>query len=402
VHECKGLAGVFLSSSSSSSSPYPCTHCFGPSSWLPAHALLHSSCQGQHAAFLLCSFREILGHLTLQPTSAYRSNAALGNTPQINQRLEMDPNNINFYSEFYCPKLPKLSIASMSHEDWVIAVQRAHSLLPQMHLGNPNPMAPNEQRGSQKKGTGGAEAVKPPPGGEVEYQPGKAPAPADADSQGGGGVPVGQPALYIRPAISRPFGPPSAAPVPTTMHQPMYPHATASTACIDTAASSAIAATGRPGFYPSPYAALPSAPPADAVLDNRPSSPEHPPHVAPGNGAFPSAPPARAAYPSSAPHVPHEHGCGPSALYASQHLQQWSNPYFAKGRNGNGGAPRPGTFPNVGAFAQSTSPVPGAGCSTGAEGYGQAADGLYPPQAGTFAYPAVPPPRLYPPPGPGL
>ena len=367
----------------------------------------------QSRSHALCSFAEALGHLTLQPTTAnHGPGNAIGRYPEPFAPVpDIDPKNTNYFSDFYCPGIPTISTHSQTHDEWTKAVNQNHALLRQVQPGNPEPLP------RQKPGTCG-EAVKPPmrrmqmsSSGSPGVQP-----PLDAFEAGfsatthftSGAVP-----LYERPVFMRPYCPPVATGAPQTggasalpwqrqrppgsFGQPGSPGSTASTATI-----------ARPGFYPSPYAALPSAPPGEGRVSS------------PGGGARPQQdswqqhsrpPPLAGAYPQTTPPVHHDQYAGaqqrPSApgdatMSAAHHAGH--EQHHAPAHNGQawaGQAPAHGSHEHMAGAYSAARPAPhtphlypgqaAAGSGAQAGRYPSA----YPTQGGTR--PDRPGPRLYPP-----
>lgn len=368
----------------------------------------------------VCSFAECLGHLgQLQPTmGAQQALPYLAGAGAVNALPDIDPSATNYFTDFYCPLVPKLPSEPPSHARWVAEVHANHALLKEVHPADPALLR------NQKANTGGEIATSKPvraDGADDEAPPPvPLPPPLTFGMQDSAGV---APALYSRPVFTRPFMPPPNAGTSGFFKM----HGTGSSSSSPPgqrpgAGNSATVAVynpyqgagGKPGrmqlhsqypggppsgaaatatFYPSPYSAMPSLPPR---MQSPPHSPPGPPrhsqspaHHSP-HGSLPLGP----AYPTVHHAAPPQH-----------HGQPAGQP---PGRYGQGA--QPPRYPQVGsptapaAYPAVAGPAPNGVHQYGApaqHGHGVPAGAGYPVpnHASSPAYAAPPAqPPLYPPP----
>ena len=175
----------------------------------------------------VCSFGESFGRQVLQPVAAQHRLGEQAGGIDARNKAKVTIGTVSYSSAFYCPDVPRLPHRTATHEAFREHIARNHALLEEIVPGDWTPLP--RQRGD----CGGAAAVKPPH--DVLDDD-------DDDSNagygGGGGV-----AVY--PGGVAASAPPAAAVDGVTPEQPygqQHP------------------AQPRPGFYPTPYGALPSAP----------------------------------------------------------------------------------------------------------------------------------------------
>ena len=398
---------------SSCCKPQSCRHPFGIS--------------GLQQLLFVCSFSECLGHLgQLQPTmGAQQAFPYLAGAGAVNALPDIDPNTTNYFTDFYCPLVPKFASEPPSHAQWVREVNANHALLREVHSADAQ-LLPN-----QKRNTGGEIAtrkpLRPDDAADADVEATQAKPPVVPPQLGFGVQDCGgvAPALYSRPVFTRPFTAPPSAPTSGFFTSSAPPHSpqsrpgtgsSATVAMYNPYSSTQHCGSHKPGhahgqhgsslppgagatttFYPSPYSAMPSSPPRLHV---------------PAHGASPSAtPPAHHSPPQSPPpahaSLPHQPP-GPADRPVYPGMQGSAHPGqhvgFAPPAGGYGQQAQPPRYPQMGsptahpAYPGASGPPPaGIGAHGTASSHGPS---RYPEpgQLHGAAYPAPPAPHLHPPP----